>query len=53
MRVVVAQNRLARAIEHYAETGTDDPQLEVVIAERIEAIAALQEAIREEPRGYQ
>jgi hypothetical protein len=53
LRVVEAQNNLAVAIGLCGCEGISDRVLEQVIAERIDAIAALQKAIKEEPRGFQ
>jgi hypothetical protein len=52
LRVVEAQSALAHAIDMsmYAVKNTG---VEEAIAERIEAIAALQRAIEQEPRGFQ
>jgi hypothetical protein len=52
LRVVQAQNGFAHAIEE-VENGEDERMVEAAIAERIKAIAALQEAIKQEPRGFQ
>ena len=48
IRVVQAQNDLAHAINEAAER-----MVEQAIAERHGAIAALQRALRREPRGFQ
>ena len=51
LRVVQAQNDLAYAIGEVACCGANKRMLEQAIAERLAAIAALQKAIEEEPRG--
>jgi hypothetical protein len=53
LRTVQAQSALAHAIEEVACYGEDARILEDAIAERLAAIAALQEAIKQEPRGFQ
>jgi hypothetical protein len=53
LRTVQAQNALAHAIAEVACYGEDERILEEAIAERLAAIAALQEAIKQEPRGFQ
>ena len=53
LRVVEAQNDLADAIGHVAGEGLDESPVEAAIAERLKAIAELQEAIKREPRGFQ
>jgi ADP-ribosylglycohydrolase len=53
LRVVQAQTSFARAMEQAVAYGEDQSAVEAAIAERIEAIAALQEAIKQEPRGFQ
>ena len=50
LRVVQAQNDLAHAFDQFAAYGTER-MVEQAGAERIVAIAALQKAIEEEPRG--
>jgi hypothetical protein len=52
LRVVSAQNDLMKAIE-LSVRGVDNRVVEHPIAERIKAIAALQKAIEQEPRGFQ
>jgi hypothetical protein len=52
LRVVEAQNDLAHVIGLVACEGINGRVLEEAIAERIKAIAALQKAIEEEPRGF-
>ena len=53
LRVVEAQNDLAKAIDGQLNSGLDESLLEAAIKERRDAIAALQEAIEREPRGFQ
>jgi hypothetical protein len=54
LRVVQAQNDLAHAIKEVIRSGDAPPQMvEDAVAERIKAIAALQEAIKKEPRAFQ
>jgi hypothetical protein len=53
IRVVQAQNDLAYAIGEVACCSANKRMLEQAIAERREAIAALQNALEEEPRGFQ
>src|SRR5215831_7292900 len=53
LRVVEAQNDLAQAIDGWVNSGLDESLLEAAIKERRDAIAALQEAIEREPRGFQ
>jgi hypothetical protein len=53
LRIVEAQNDFSRAIILHECEGVGAHVLEAAIAERIEAIAALQQAIKEEPRGFQ
>jgi hypothetical protein len=54
LRVVEAQSNLAHAIDLGAYADIDNARvLEQAIAERIKAIAALQRAIEQEPRGFQ
>jgi hypothetical protein len=53
LRVCTAQTAFARAIEKVECYDEDARLVEVAIAERVEAIADLQKAIREQPRGYQ
>jgi hypothetical protein len=53
LRVVQAQNDFAHAIEEIENYGEDERMVEAAIAERIKAIAALQKAIEQEPRGFQ
>jgi hypothetical protein len=52
LRVVQAQNDLADAINQDSEIGNKGG-VESAIAERRDAIAALQEALKREPRGFQ
>jgi antirestriction protein len=52
LRVVQAQNDLSYAIDQ-DQYGDSDHVVEAAIAERIAAIAALQDAIKQEPRGFQ
>jgi hypothetical protein len=49
---VQAQSDLAHATDQYASYGLEGA-VEPAIAERANAIAALQEALKEEPRGFQ
>jgi hypothetical protein len=53
LRVVQAQNDLSHAIEINACYRPAERAVEAAIAERLEAITALQHAIEEEPRGFQ
>jgi hypothetical protein len=53
LRVVQAQNDFSHAIDLTVSYGADNRVLEEAIAERIKAIVALQNAIEEEPRGFQ
>lgn len=53
LRVVQAQNDFSHAINLTVNYSADNRLLEEAIAERIKAIAALQRAIEEEPRGFQ
>jgi hypothetical protein len=52
IRVVQAQNNLADAIDQHA-TYNHQGSVEPAITERADAIAALQKALEEEPRGFQ
>jgi hypothetical protein len=52
IRVVQAQNDFAHAMMQRAE-GMGEGPVEQAITERLAAIDALQEAIEEEPRGFQ
>lgn len=53
LRAVQAQNDFANAIDLVVDYGADNRVVELAIAERIEAIAALQKAVEKEPRGFQ
>jgi len=53
LRVVEAQSDLAHAITESVCYSGRERMVEQAIAERIAAIAALQRAIEEEPRGFQ
>jgi hypothetical protein len=53
LRVVQAQNDFSYAMEQNVCYGVGDHVVEEAIAERIKAIAELQQAIQEEPRGFQ
>jgi len=53
LRVVQAQNDFAHAIDQVATEGVNERVVEAAIKERREAIAALQEALKHEPRGFQ
>ena len=53
LRVVKAQNNFAHAMEQAVAYGENDGVVEAAIKERREAIAALQEALEDEPRGFQ
>jgi hypothetical protein len=53
LRVVQAQNDFAHAIYAVSDEGAPQRMLEAAITERREAIAALQEALAKEPRGFQ
>jgi len=52
LRVVQAQNDFAHAIDQVVD-GANERVVEAAIKERHEAIAALQEALEREPRGFQ
>jgi hypothetical protein len=49
---VQAQNNFSHAMELYAYYDVSDRVIEEGIAERIKAIAALQQAIEKDPRGF-
>jgi hypothetical protein len=51
LRVVTAQNDFAHAIDQVVIYGMSERMVEQAIAERLAAIADLQKAIEEEPRG--
>jgi hypothetical protein len=51
LRVVQAQNDLAHAFDQVAIYGVNDRMLEEAFKERLEAITALQKAIKKYPRG--
>jgi hypothetical protein len=53
LRVVQAQNDFAHAMEQVALYGVNERVVEAAIKERRGAIAALQEALEDEPRGFQ
>ena len=53
LRVVKAQTDFAHAIEENVAYGENDDVVEAAIEERRKAIAALQEALEREPRGFQ
>ena len=53
LRVVKAQNNFAHTMEQAVAYGENDGVVEAAIKERREAIAALQEALEDEPRGFQ
>ena len=53
LRVVQAQNDFAHAIDQNVNYGANDRVVEAAIKERRKAIAALQEALEGEPRGFQ
>jgi len=53
LRVVQAQNDFAHAIDQAVAYGVNERVVEAAIKERREAIAALQEALEHEPRGFQ
>jgi len=53
LRVVQAQNDFAHAIGEVTAYGADDRTVETAIEERRQTIAALQEALEREPRGFQ
>jgi hypothetical protein len=53
LRVVQAQNDLANAINQVVSYGVSERMLEAAIAERRAAIAGLQRALEQEPRGFQ
>jgi len=50
---VQAQNDFADAMDQVANYGVDERMVEAAIEERRKAIAALQEALEDEPRGFQ
>jgi len=51
LRVVQAQSDFAHAIDQVVIYGMSERMVEQAVAERREAITALQQAIEEEPRG--
>jgi len=51
LRVVTAQSDFAHAMSQAVHYGVNERVVEQATAERIAAIAALQKAIEEEPRG--
>jgi hypothetical protein len=53
LRVVQAQTAFAHAMEQEVAYGEDERVVEAAIEERRKAIVALQEAIKDEPRGFQ
>src|SRR5262245_51807694 len=53
LRVVQAQNDFAYAIDQVVNVGVNERVVEAAIKERRKAIAALQEALEREPRGFQ
>jgi hypothetical protein len=53
LRVVQAQNDFAHAIDQVVAHGVNEGVLEAAIKERRKAIAALQETLEREPRGFQ
>ena len=53
LRVVQAQSDFAHAIDQFVIYGMSERMVEQAIAERLAAIADLQKAIKEEPRGFQ
>ena len=53
LRVVQAQNDFAHAMEQVTLYGVGERVVEAAIKERREVIAALQEALEDEPRGFQ
>jgi hypothetical protein len=53
LRVVQAQNDFAHAIDQVVNDGVNERVVEAAIKERRKAIAALQEALEREPRGFQ
>jgi hypothetical protein len=53
LRVVQAQNDFAHAMEQAALYGVNERVVEAAIKERREAVAALQEALEDEPRRFQ
>jgi hypothetical protein len=57
LALVRAQTNVALAIDHHANYADDLDEakegVEQAIAARLEAVKALQEAIEEEPRGFQ
>ena len=53
LRLVQAQNDFARAIDQVASYGVNERVVEAAIKDRRNAIAALQEVLELEPRGFQ
>jgi hypothetical protein len=53
LRVVQAQNDLANAIDQVVSYGVSERMIEFAIAERLEAVDALRQALEREPRGFQ
>jgi hypothetical protein len=53
LRVVQAQNDFAHAIDQVATDGVNERVVEAASKERRDAIAALQEVLEGEPRGFQ
>jgi hypothetical protein len=53
LRVVQTQNDFAHAIGEVTAYGAPERMVEAAIEERRKAIAALQEALEDEPRGFQ
>jgi hypothetical protein len=53
LRVVRAQTALAAAIDEDANYNENERGVEAAIEERCRAITALQEALAQEPRGFQ
>jgi hypothetical protein len=53
LHVVQAQSDFAHAIDQVVAYGVNERVVEAAIKERREAIAALQEALERDPRGFQ
>ena len=52
LRLVQAQNDFARAIDQVASYGVNERVVEAAIKDRRNAIAALQEVLKQEPCGF-
>jgi hypothetical protein len=53
LRVVQAQSDFAHAINEVVNYGVSERMIEAAIEDRRQAIAALQQALEQEPRGFQ